>query len=254
SDELVNLIDLAPTVLGLAGLQVPSTMQGRIIIGKKKAPEPKYVFGGRNRMDAKSHDFIRTCRDKRHRYIRNFTPNIPYAQTIPYMEKMPIMQQWRKLHSEGKLSGPQKLFFKHPKPDEELYDIQKDPHEVNNLASSPDHRHILKRMKAALEAWMKETSDLGAIPEDQLIERMWPGRKQPVTATPTIETSSVPNGKVMVKLACKTKGASIGYRIAGRKHWLVYEKPFTLDPGTELTAKAIRIGYKTSPEINKTLQ
>ena len=254
SDELVNLVDLAPTVLSLAGLSVPSTMQGRVILGRYKAPEPKYTFGGRNRMDANSYDFIRTCRDKRYRYIRNFTPDIPYAQTIPYMEKMPIMQQWRKLHSEGRLTGPQKLFFKHPKPDHELYDLQNDPYEVNNLASSPDHQQILKRMDAALDAWMKQTSDLGAIPEDKLIERMWPGRKQPVTATPTIDTSPAPNGKVFVKLSCKTKGASIGYRLGSRKTWLVYEKPIKLNAGTELTAKAIRIGYKTSPEIKKTLQ
>jgi hypothetical protein len=58
----------------------------------------------------------------------------------------------------------------------------------------------------------------------------------------------------MVKLSCKTKGASIGYHIGGRKRWLVYEKPITLNAGTELTTKAIRIGYKTSPEIKKTLQ
>ncbi|NIP23839.1 MAG: sulfatase-like hydrolase/transferase [Phycisphaerae bacterium] len=254
SDELVNLIDLAPTVLSLAGLDVPPAMQGRIILGKNKAPEPKYVFGGRNRMDANSYDFIRTCRDKRYRYIRNFTPSIPYAQTIPYMEKMPIMQQWRLLHSQRKLKGPQKLFFQHPKPEEELYDLENDPHEVNNLASSPSHQQILKRMNAALEAWMKETSDLGAIPEDKLIERMWPGRKQPITATPTVQIGPAQNGKVTVKMSCSTKGASIGYRLGGRKTWLVYEKPITLNTGTVLTAKAIRIGYKTSPEIKKTVQ
>jgi uncharacterized sulfatase len=237
SDELVNLVDLAPTVLSLAGLHVPSTIHGRIILGNRKAPPPKYVFGGRNRMDATSHDFIRTCRDKRYRYIRNFTPHIPYAQTIPYMEKMPIMQQWRKLNSEGKLTGPQKFFFEHPKPDEELYDIENDPHEVNNLAISPGHQHILKKMKAALEAWMKETSDLGAIPEDKLIERMWPGRRQPITANPTIETSPAQNDKVLVKLTCQTKGASIGYRIGSRKRWLVYAKPFKLNSGTEVKIK-----------------
>jgi arylsulfatase A-like enzyme len=254
SDELVNLIDLAPTVLSLAGLSVPPTMQGRIILGKNKTPGPKYTFGGRNRMDANSYDFIRTCRDKRYRYIRNFTPNIPYAQTIPYMEKMPIMQQWRKLHSEAKLSDPQKLFFEHPKPAHELYDLQNDPHEVNNLASSPDHQQILKRMNAALNAWMKQTSDLGAIPEDKLIERMWPGRKQPITATPDVETGPAQNDKVIVKMSCSTKGASIGYRLGSRKTWHVYEKPITLNTGTGLTVKAIRIGFKTSPEIKKTVQ
>ena len=253
SRELVNLVDLAPTVLSLAGVQVPSTLQGRIILGPEKAEEPKYVFGGRNRMDAASYDFIRTCRDRRYRYIRNFTPQVRYAQTIPYMEKMPIMQQWRQLHSEGRLTGPQTLFFRHPKPDEELYDLENDPHEVENLAASPDHERILKRMRTALSAWMKQTSDQGAIPEEELIERMWPGREQPVTATPAIETSPSRNGKVLIKLSCRTKGASIGYRIAGEERWLVYAKPFALDAGTHLTAKAIRIGYKQSPELKTTL-
>lgn len=254
NDELVNLIDLAPTVLSLAGVEVSSTLQGRIMLGEKKAPQPKYVFGGRNRMDATSDDFIRTCRDKSHRYIRNFTPQIPYAQTIPYMEKMPIMQEWRRLHAEGTLIGPQTLFFQHPKPDEELYDLENDPHEIKNLANSPDHQHILKRMRAALDAWMKDTGDQGPIPEEQLIERMWPGHKQPVTATPTIESSHAEGGKILIKLACATEGASIGYRIGGERRWLPYARPTTLDAGTELTVKAIRIGYKPSPQVKKILR
>jgi len=251
--ELVNLIDLAPTVLSLAGVRVLSTLQGRIILGDKKAPPPKYVFGGRNRMDATSDDFIRTCRDKRYRYIRNFTPQVPYAQTIPYMEKMPIMQEWRRLHSEGKLIGPQALFFQHPKPDEELYDLENDPHEVKNLAASPDHQHVLRNMRVALDTWMKDTADQGAIPEEQLIERMWPGHKQPVTATPTIESSPARSGKVLIKLACQTKGASIGYRIGSQRRWLLYPGAITLDSGTQLTVKAVRIGYRPSPEVKKTL-
>ena len=254
NDELVNLIDLAPTVLSLAAVQVPSTLQGRIILGDKKTPPPKYVFGGRNRMDATSDDFIRTCRDMRYRYIRNFTPQVPYAQTIPYMEKMPIMQQWRTLHSEGKLTGPQTLFFQHPKPDEELYDLNNDSHEIKNLANSPDHQHILKRMRAALGAWMKDTGDQGAIPEEQLIERMWPGHKQPVTAIPTIESSPAENGKVLIKLGCETEGASIGYRIGGQRRWLLYARPITLDTGTDLTVRAVRIGYKPSVETKRTLR
>jgi len=228
-------------------------LQGRIILGDKKAPPPRYVFGGRNRMDATSDDFIRTCRDKRYRYIRNFTPHVPYAQIIPYMEKMPIMREWRRLHSEGTLVGPQTLFFQHTKPDEELYDLENDPHEVKNLAASPDHQNILKRMRSALDIWMKDTGDQGAIPEEQLIERMWPGHKQPVTAIPTIESSPAENGKVLIKLACETEGASVGYRIGSQRRWSPYARPITLESGTELTVKAIRIGYKPSAEVKKTL-
>jgi hypothetical protein len=164
------------------------------------------------------------------------------------------MQEWRRLHSEGTLIGPQTLFFQQPKPDEELYDLENDPHEIKNLANSPEHQHILKRMRAALDIWMKETGDQGGIPEEQLIERMWPGRKQPVTATPTIESSPAKGGKIVIKLACETEGASIGYRIGGKGCWLPYARPTTLDAGIELTVKAIRIGYKPSPQVKMTLR
>ncbi|HUT29555.1 MAG TPA: sulfatase-like hydrolase/transferase [Sedimentisphaerales bacterium] len=245
-DDLVNLIDLAPTLLSLAGIDVPEYMQGRALLGQKKSKPREYVFGGRNRMDASSNDYIRTARDKRYRYIRNFNPEAPYAQRIDYMEKMPIMQEWRRLNAEGKLTGPQKIFFEHPKPPEELYDLTADPYEVNNMADSPDHQKVLRRMRIALEKWIKEAHDLGGLDEDELIERMWPGRKQPVTATPTFDTSPNADGNMRVAIRCATEGASIGYRVAEQPRWLIYTRPITIAHGVLLEAKAIRIGYKES--------
>ncbi|MHC4498094.1 MAG: sulfatase family protein [Planctomycetota bacterium] len=248
-DELVNLIDLPPTLLSLAGIQVPEYMQGRVLLGEKKNKSREHVFGGRNRMDASSNDHIRTARDKRYRYIRNFNPEAPYAQRIDYMEKMPIMQEWRRLHAEGRLSGAQELFFRHPKPEEELYDLVTDPYEVNNLAESPrHHRHqrILKRMRAALEKWIEDTGDLGGFDEEELIERMWPGRKQPTTATPTFDATLTADGKVTVAIRCATKGASIGYRVGEQGRWLIYTRPIVVGPGPAVRAKAIRIGYRES--------
>ena len=108
-------------------------------------------------------------------------------------------------------------------------------------------------MRPALDNWMKDTNDLGAVPEAELIERMWPGRKQPLTAAPTIKSSPAENGKILVQLACETQGASIGYRVGPKGRWLLYTKPITLETPTELTVKAVRIGYKPSTEIKKPL-
>jgi len=58
NEELVSLMDLAPTMLTIAGLEAPRTMQGRVILGEKKQPEPEYLYGGRNRMDKNSYDHI----------------------------------------------------------------------------------------------------------------------------------------------------------------------------------------------------
>jgi len=246
SSDLVNLIDLAPTLLSLAGLTVPPYMQGKILLGKDKPQPREYVFGGRNRMDLSSNDYIRTARDKRYRYIRNFTPEVPYAQRIDYMEKMPIMQQWRLLNNQGKLTGPQRLFFRHPKPPEEFYDLEADPYEVNNLAGSPQHQDTLRRMRHALQEWLEQTHDLGGLEENELIERMWPDRKQPVTAAPDITTTQNADGTVTVRINCATKGASIGYRLGNHHPWRIYAAPVSLTPGATIQAKAIRLGYKES--------
>ena len=231
----MSFVDLAPTVLSIAGVTIPSYMQGRAVLGEQKGPVPEYVFGGRNRMDENSDDFIRTCRDKRYQYIRNFTPQVPYAQKIPYMDRMPIMQEWRRLDAEGKLTGPQKLFFQPVKPAEELYDVISDPYEVRNLAALPEHRDTLARMRAALQAWMTKIGDQGGDPEDQLIERMWPGGKQPLTADPVVQSSPAVGGKRSVRITCPTEGASIGYKTTAKGRWLLYSGP--LGPGT---------GYKTA--------
>ena len=71
----------------------------------------------------------------------------------------------------GKLNPTQMLFWSRTKPKEELYDLEKDPYEVNNLAGSPEHETTLKEMRAALDKWMADTKDLGGVPEQELIKR-----------------------------------------------------------------------------------
>jgi hypothetical protein len=175
-------------------------------------------------------------------YIHNFTPQVPYEQTIPYMEKSPILQEWRRLNAAGELAGPRQLWFAPRKPDEELYDTAADPDEVNNLAGKPEHAATLKRMRAALDTWMTDIHDLGGVPEEQLIERFWPGHQQPVTATPVIETAA--DGTVTI--TCATPGASIGYRLGNSQKWHVFAGPFKASEAVH--AKAIRLGYKVSEE------
>jgi arylsulfatase A-like enzyme len=169
-EDLVCFLDFAPTLLSIAGAEIPKELPGRVIIGPKTQPEPKYVFAARDRMD-ETYDRIRGVRERRFHYIRNFHPELPYAQVVLYNEENPIMQSWRRAFGDGKLNDVQKQFFAPTKPPEELYDAEADPHEINNLASSPKHQKKLKEMRAALDRWMKETNDLGAIPEAELIKR-----------------------------------------------------------------------------------
>ncbi len=251
SDELVSSIDFGPAVLSIAGVQVPSYMHGQPFIGEQKAEPRDYVFAHRDRMGER-YDMIRCVRDKRFKYIKNFQPEKPYAQHIEYMDTMPTMQEWRRLAAEGKLEGPQKLFFQETKPVEELYDIQADPHEINNLADDPKYKDVLKRMGSILDTWMEEINDLGHIPEEELIERFEPGGIQYVTEKPTISPGGATSqGSETVYISCPTEGASIAYTTESGEdpHWLLYSDKIELTTSTTLRARAHRLGYVESPEV-----
>jgi uncharacterized sulfatase len=171
-DDLTCFLDLAPTFLTLAGAEVPKEMVGRCILGEKTGKAPEYVFGGRDRMD-EAPDRVRTMRGMQYRYVRNFMPEVPYAQWINYQDEMPIMKDWRKLAFEGKLNDVQMAFFARTKPKEELYDLDADPFEVNNIANAESAliQKTKKAMSDALDKWIVDTKDLGEVPEAELIKR-----------------------------------------------------------------------------------
>jgi uncharacterized sulfatase len=169
-EDLVSLIDFAPSVLSVAGVEIPQAMQGQVFLGPRRAQPRKYVVAARDRLD-EAFDRIRAVRDKDYKYIRNFHPELPCTQPIAYVEEMPTMRVWRRLHAEGGLNGPRDLFFALTKLPEELYDLRSDPHEINNLADSPKHQEKLIELREVLDRWLAETKDLGAVPEIELIRR-----------------------------------------------------------------------------------
>lgn len=172
TDRLVSFVDFGPTVLSLTGVKVPGHMQGKPFLGTQATDPRQYIFGFRDRMDER-YDMARAARDRRYKYIRNYMPHLPWFhhQYVSYMYEMPTMKVWQRLADEGKLSGAQAVFMARTKPMEELYDTEADPHEVKNLASAPEHRTTLERLRAAHREWMKEIRDLGLLPESELRSR-----------------------------------------------------------------------------------
>jgi arylsulfatase A-like enzyme len=167
-DAPVSFVDFAPTVLSLAGVKAPAYMQGRAFAGADRGAPKEYAFGHRDRMDER-YDLVRTVRDKRYRYIRNYRPDLPWGQHVQYMFQQAGYRAWERLFKAGKLNEVQARFWGE-KPAEELYDLQSDPDEVKNLANSPEHRETLERMRAALRKHMIQTRDNGFIPEGAAAE------------------------------------------------------------------------------------
>jgi len=262
NDDLISSIDFGPTVLSLGGAIIPMHMQGQAFLGLQAKPPREYVFSARDRFD-ESYDMVRSVRDEKYRYIRNFYPEKPYIIWVPYRNRGPAMQEMLRLHAEGKLEGPQKLWFSNKRPPEELYDCEADPHQINNLADEPDYHEILERMRKVLDDWRRDTKDMGDISEEAMVHQMWPGGVQPKTAQPKFIPNAPSNrgtspqnggtftGPITVSIYCATQGASIAYTTEtdANPHWLLYTGPIRLTEGaTLLRAKAIRYGYEESEE------
>lgn len=158
----VSFIDLAPTVLALAGVAQPAQMVGKPFLGPRAAPKT-YAFGMRNRMDER-YDFQRTVTDGRWRYIRNYMPHRPWGQHQAFEWLAKGYQDWESAHRAGTLNADQDRFF-HTKPFEELYDLNSDPHELRNLAADPAARAQIERLSKALNTHMVAINDNGFIPE-----------------------------------------------------------------------------------------
>ena len=82
---------------------------------------------------------------------------------------MLAFSQWRDLHRQGELNAAQSLFFE-SKPVELLFDVEADPHEVNNLAADPNYKSVLEDLRSRLQVKMKSINDLSLFPENQMID------------------------------------------------------------------------------------
>lgn len=169
TDRLVGFIDLAPTVLSVAGIRPPEHYQGHAFLGKYQAEPVRYQHGFRGRMDER-YDLVRVVRDHRYIYIRNYHPHEIYGQYLDYMFKTPTTRIWKKLYDEGKLQAP-KTHFWEKKPPEELYDLREDRDEVHNLVDSSAHREKLEELRKAHREHVLEIRDVGFLPEAQIHSR-----------------------------------------------------------------------------------
>ncbi len=240
-DQLVSFVDFGPTVLSLAGVKIPDTMQGQAFMGKQKAAPRKYIYAARDRMDSEV-DRVRAVSDGRFKYIKNYMPEKPNYQKIAYRLSNPLMVHLLDLHEEGKLDENQERWFDESKPEEELYDTQSDPYEFNNLAGNPDYAEKLAELRDAHLKWIEDFGDMGAIPEMEMVRQWWGGADHAPTTDPVEVTYE--DGEV--SLSSVTEGASIGFKKTAADVWSVYQVPFQMSAGDSLYVLSHRIGYEPS--------
>ena len=243
--DLVQFLDLAPTMLAIAGVDKPGYMQGRVILGDRVEPEPDFLVHQRDRMDER-YDIMRAIRDRRYKYIRNFESHKPWVQFMRTPSQGPMYRELGRVKEIGGLDELTGAFMRGSKPLEELYDTLVDPYELHNLAEAPEQQERLARMRGQLVAWMKRTGDKGLIPEPELLRTMYPGNERERAAPPQAEKTS--GGRV--KLTASHE-ASIAYTFdsGAKPQWSVYTEPVAVPEGGALRAIAVRLGYEDSEPV-----
>lgn len=240
-ERLVSFEDLAPTILGMAGVRQPEYMRG-ISLAQDNAPQRQFVYGARGRMDefnmrswfVRSHDY---------QYVRNLD-STPGGAGIKFRNAMASMKDLNEAHEQNRLTPEQQSWFA-DRPVEELYDLKADPLQLQNLANDPVHRAQLIRMRQEMDHWRNLGNDMNLVPEDQMVADLLDERgNRRVTLTPVAQQDAV-NHKIY--LANRTQDASMGYSWDG-KEWEVYTGSITpIKNASRLQFKAVRYGWQESP-------
>lgn len=274
--ELIQLMDLAPTMLSVAGLDIPEHMHGKPFLARDGSflQQNELTFGGRDRMDEQE-DASRTVRDARYRYIRHLHPDRSPMQHCEYPDRSATWRELRRLASEeagqlargearDRLTTLQRSVLAPSKPAEELYDVLTDPHETTDLVQDPTHREALERLREAIEEWTSTYGDLGRVPESELIEAWRPGGRLRQTEPPDVAR----RGSTLLA-TCATPGASIGWTtdppaapvpqepmvanigspVEDARRWQLYSGPVPESGAERVWFRAWRLGYAPSPEI-----
>lgn len=281
--DLVQTLDLAPTMLAMAGLPVPHHMQGVPLAdaeGRLRDRRHVYVVACRDRMD-EAEDRSRTVRDERYRYIRHLRLDRPVMAHTEYPDRLTttwaafrrLASQEARERAQGKVPSTmtplQRSVVGQTKPDEELYDVVADPHETRNLAADSRYQPDLERLRRALTAWTESYGDLGEMPEAELEECWRPGGEPRRTSEPRVVRSAAD-----LTAHCDTPGASIGWttdppgvcrplsameEAVGQaeddgRYWRLYVTPVSREAGSRVWFRAWRLGYRPSREVSVDLK
>ncbi|MDB2314321.1 sulfatase [Flavobacteriaceae bacterium] len=242
-DRLISFVDFPPTLLSMVGIEPPSYMQGQAFEGRFKSKTPRtFIHGHADRFD-ESVDMIRAVRNRKFKYLKNFYPDRPYYLSLAYREKMDVMQELLRMRDAGELDENQSLWFRQTKAEEELFDTENDPHELNNIANDPAYADVLATLRAECERWMNAIDDKGFIDEIELINSFYPNGKAQLSEPPKID---IKGGRVFVSIT--DPGVRIGYRYATEKApykgWNIYTEPIEEKPEETLEIITHRLGYK----------
>lgn len=180
-DQLVSVVDIAPTFLALAGAKVPAAVQGRSFLPQIANPGAvicDYVFAERNWQVEFCHE--RALRHGPWTYYRNNAPALAHFgfvnATYRNYAYPGYTDLWEWFRAGKALTPAQATVFLQPRPKEQLFHLHKDPMETVDLAGDPEHRQTLEKLRRVMDDWIAQTGD--SVPG---AERRTPDRHDRIT-------------------------------------------------------------------------
>lgn len=235
--RLISFVDLAPTILKLAGVDAPSYLHGTDLAASQSTPR-QYIFASRDRIDEVA-DRQRAVRGQRFKYIRSWYPQQVGGHHLAYRDIMGMMREMSAMYAAGELNADQRQWFEAPGA-ERLFDLADDPFELNDVSENPDYSSDLQRMRKALDAQGERVEDWSEEPETEMVARFAPAGERPVTSPPAIE---IDDGAFVLR--APDEGSSLAYRI-NNGAWQLYTDPVSRSDVSLLEAKAVRYGWEES--------
>ena len=240
-ERLISFIDLAPTILSLAGVSVPATMQGHDFSAPDAAPN-QYIYASRDRIDELM-DRQRAVRDNRYKYIRSWYPEVSGGTDLTFRDNIDMVREMRAMYDAGQLNAAQQQWYQSPGK-ERLFDLELDPFEIHNVSDEPRYQGVLQRMRGEMDAWLARAGDWSEESESAMVSKFESGGKRQVTPAPTL---SLEEGTLIITPAAG--GHSLEYRVDDGQ-WQLYIESVSVNRNSEIEARAVRYGWKESNSVS----
>lgn len=170
TDAMISFVDVLPTFIETAGGKPPKDIDGRsflpVLLGQKNNHND-VVFGThttRGIISGRAYP-IRSLRTQTHKYIRNLNPEGMFQCVTTHGHDYKEIDHsmwgsWKQRAKTDSFAAKRVKLFQY-RPEEELFDIIKDPYELNNIADDPANKKLLASLRKKLDSWMKQQGDRG---------------------------------------------------------------------------------------------
>ncbi len=171
SDAMIHYVDVAPTLVEMAGGEAIKGLDGRTFLGVLRGKTKRHnsvTYGVHTQMNAIGSPptgyAVRSIRAGKWKYIMNLNHKVTFKNALTQNDKENYWASWvRTAKTDPKAARLVKRYLNRPA--EQLYDLSKDPHELNNLAGREKQAKVKARLKQQLQDWMTSQGDLGQATE-----------------------------------------------------------------------------------------